>query len=115
TTTGAAADDSKLDLPGVITLPQAGNSASAAIWAFARGESGDLILNTKNTVFASISPLASGSSARFEVIKMWVNGLSFDKLQAIATFGEGTVFANLDGDLAQITDGGFVNFKGTEE
>lgn len=109
TVTGRPEDDDKINNPGVVGLA-AGN---AAMWVFSNNTA-KMTVNVKNSVFASLSPLLNGTS-RFEVVKTWMSGTVEHFISSEVNFLEGCVFANLDGNVAQVAWGGSCHINGTAE
>ncbi len=109
TTTGRPEDDAKLGNAGVIGMAP----GAAGIWGFSRSERGDLTINVTNSVFASMTPL-TGANPRVEAFKVWMSGLDTDFINCFLNINEGCVFANLDGNVAQVSWSSIIRMKGTE-
>lgn len=109
TVTGRPEDDDKVNLPAVVGLA----AGDAVMWVFSNNAAKNTV-NVKNTVFASLSPLLNGAS-RFEVVKTWMSGTVKNIISTEVNFLEGCVFANLDGNVAQVSWGGSCHINGTAE
>lgn len=110
TITGRPEDDDKINDPNTILMPQ----GSSAIMSFSRQERGDMVLNFKNSVVASTTAKFS-SGTRFEAFKAWMSGTPQDIITHRVNILEGSVFANLDGNVIQNNWASFVSIKGTAE
>ncbi len=110
TTTGRPEDDSKLSEGGVISMA----SGSAGIWSLSEAAGAGITLNVTDSVFASFSPL-TGSNPRAEAFKTWMTGLDTNIINAFLNINEGCVFANIDGNVAQVSWAAMIKMNGTAD